>query len=91
VGPWAVNIRLNELSWSNTNTNVSFDLEFYLDGTAPANKFYTLQIRNNAVGYGYVAALEYDFNAGQYIRVKYVDQGTNCSDFALVLWISRLI
>jgi len=91
IGPWAVNIRLNELSWSNTNTNVSFDLLFYKNGTTAGDLFYTYQVRNSATGYGYVAGLTFDFNAGDYVRIKYVDQGTNCADFAVILWISRLV
>jgi hypothetical protein len=74
--------------WSNVNTNVSFDLQFFLNGSA--TPFYTYSTVNDADGMGYASGLTYTFNVGDYIKIKYIDQGTNASDFALVLWVSRL-
>jgi hypothetical protein len=90
VGPWAVNTKLHEISWSNTNTNVAFSLEFYKNGVTAGDLFYTMAVTSPNTGYGYISGLSYTFNAGDYIRIKYIDQGTNASDFALVLWISRI-
>jgi hypothetical protein len=90
VGPWAVNVKLHEISWSNTTSNVSFDLEFYKNGTAIGNLFHTLQVRSTNPGYGYVNGLTYEFAAGDYLKVKYIDQGTNATDLAVILWISRI-
>ena len=84
-----VNTKLNELTWANTNTNVSFDLKFYKNGILDANLFYTYQVRNGTT-YGFQSGLNFTFNAGDWIRIKYIDQGTNVNDFALVLWISRI-
>jgi hypothetical protein len=91
IGPWAVNVKLQEISWSNTNTNVAFSLEFYKNGTAPGNLFYTMTVTSPNSGYGYVSGLNYSFVAGDYVRIKYIDQGTNCADFGLILWISRIV
>jgi len=88
IGPFPVKLKLNEIMWSNVNTNVSFDLQFFLNGSA--TPFYTYSTVNDADGMGYASGLTYTFNVGDYIKIKYIDQGTNASDFALVLWVSRL-
>jgi hypothetical protein len=88
VGPFPVKLKLNELMWSNTNLNVSFDLLFYLNGSA--TPFYTYSTVSDADGMGYASGLSFSFAVGDYIKIKYVDQGTNASDMALVLWVSRI-
>jgi hypothetical protein len=88
IGPFPVKLKLNELMWSNTNLNVSFSLQFFLNGSAIP--FYTYSTVNDADGMGYASGLSYLFAAGDYIKIKYIDQGTNCADLGLVLWISRV-
>lgn len=85
-----VTTKLNEISWSNSNANVSFDIQFRL-GSKTGTIFYTMQVRSPNSGYGYVDGLNYSFNAGDVIYAQYIDQGTNCSDMDLILWISRIV
>lgn len=86
-----VETKLNELTWDNDSTNVSFDLEIYKNGTAPANLVYTYEVRNNLDGFDYLQNIDLSFAAGDWIRIKYIDQGTNARDFVLTLWISRIV
>jgi len=85
-----VNTKLHEITFGNSKTNVEFDLEFYKNGTAAGDIFYTYSVSSGADNYGYVAGLTYTFNAGDWIRIKYKDQGTNTSDLVVTLWISRI-
>lgn len=86
-----VNTKINELTWANSKTGVNFDLEFYKNGIAAGNLFYTFSVPDSgAVNYGYVASLNYTFSAGDYMRIKYIDQGNNTSDLVVTVWISRI-
>ncbi len=85
-----VNTKLNELTWTNTKVNVSFNLEIYKNGIAGGNLVYTYTVTSDADGLGYLAGINLSFNAGDWIRVKYIDTGTNCSDLVVTLWISRI-
>ena len=87
------NSRLSEITWDNSNTSVDFDIQFfryYADGTAySGNPFYTYEVRN--VDYGSIVTdLDFNLAAGDYIRLLYKDQGSNCSDLAMVLWCYKL-
>jgi hypothetical protein len=84
-----VNTKLNEITWSNQKTNVAFRIEFRT-GSKTGTIFYTLTITSPNVGYGYVSGLNFTFPAGTSIWAQYKDDGTNCSDMALDLWISRI-
>lgn len=86
-----VKSKINEITWANTNLNCDFDLLFYKNGTGAGELFYTLQVRASNPGYGYVSGLAYTFAAGDYMKIKYVDQGQNASDFVLVPWVSRIV
>lgn len=90
IGPFAVKTKLNEISWSNQTTNVQFRIDFYKNGTAPANLFYTLTVTSPNSGYGYVSGLNYTFDPGDILRLIYRDDGTNASDFSTTLWVSRI-
>jgi hypothetical protein len=87
-----VNFKITHLTWNNNRTSVDFDLTFYRyqqNGTPYAgNPFWTYEVRNGE--YGYVADLNYTFNAGDYMKIFYVDRGTNCSDFEGELWGTRI-
>ena len=86
-----VKTKINEITWDNNNGNVSFDLEFYKNGTSPSDLFWTYEVRNNANGWAYVTGLNFQFEAGDWIRIKYKDKGANCVDMVMVLWISRIV
>lgn len=89
---FAVKTKLEEFSWSNnvSNNGRSFDLEFYKNGITSNDLIYTYSVRDSENSYGYASGLEYTFNPGDYLRIKYVDQGLNCSDMNITLWVSRL-
>jgi len=77
------NMQFIGISWSNANSNCDFDLEFYKNGRT-TTKFRTYQARNLTLGYAYGWADS--FSAGDYIDVKYIDQGDNVSDMGLDLF-----
>ncbi len=72
--------KLVGISWSNNTVNADFDLEFYKNGILVGNKFRTYQARN--LTYGYEEGWSDSFVAGDWFRVKYIDQGDNVSDFS---------
>jgi hypothetical protein len=82
-----VKCRLNELAYSNANTDRSFDLGLYKNGR-PGTLLDTLEVRNSQNGY--FTSLNQDFNIGDYLDIKYVDKGNNASDLVLVLFIQVL-
>lgn len=85
-----VNIRLNEITWSNATTNVQFRIQFR-SGSKTGTIFHTMTVTSPNSGYGYVSGLSYDFPAGTTIWAQYLDDGTNASDLDLILWISRVV
>ncbi len=85
-----VNTRLNEITFSNAISDVEFDLQIFKNGIAGGDLIYTASFDTAAgIDYGYLANINLDFLAGDWIRIKYIDQGTNTSDLTVVLWISR--
>lgn len=84
-----VKTRLNEISWSNANTNVQFRIRFRLNSRT-GTILYTLTVTSPNSGLGYVSGINYDFNPGDSIHAQYLDDGTNASDMDLILWISRI-
>ena len=78
---------LMEYTWANKKTNRSFDLEFYKNGLNNSDIFLTEQIRNQE--YGYRTGINTMLNAGDRVRIKYKDQGNNCSDLVVVLYLIR--
>lgn len=84
-----VKTKLNEITWSNSTTNVEFHIEFRTGGKT-GTIFYTMTVTSTNPGYGYVTGLNYTFNAGDTIWAQYKDDGQNCSDMDLILWISRI-
>jgi len=85
-----VNTKLNEITWSNQNTNCDFHIEFRL-GSKTGTIFYTMYVTSPNPGYGYVSGLNYTFSPGDVIYAQYKDDGQNCSDMDLILWISRIV
>lgn len=75
-------LQLIGMSWGNSKSNVDFDLEFFKNGRG-TTKFRTYSATNLKQGYEFNWTDA--FSAGDYLDVKYVDQGDNASDFALDL------
>ena len=84
-----VKVQINEITWSNQNTNVEFRIEFRSNSKTGAI-FYTLTVTPTNPGYGYVDGLEFDFNPGDSVWAQYKDDGTNLSDAEITIWISRI-
>lgn len=89
-----VNIRIKEITWVNSNTNLgAFNFEFYKNGQLAGNLVftYTAPAADRTSGYGYyVWATNLDFDAGESLYIKNVrPSGTALADLALILWISR--
>ena len=84
-----VTLKINEITWSNQTTNVAFRVQFRL-GSKTGTIFYTLTVTSPNSGYGYVTGVNYTLTAGQVIYAQYLDDGTNCSDMDLILWVSRI-
>lgn len=78
---------VEEFSWSNSNSSVDFDLEFYKNGITSGDLYRTYQVRSSANDFDYETGWNDSFNAGDWIRILYKDQGTNLSDACLVLYI----
>jgi hypothetical protein len=84
-----VKVEINEISWSNQNTNVQFHIEFR-SGSKTGPIFYTLTVTSPNPGSGYVSGLAFPFNPGDTIWAQYKDDGTNMADAEVTLWISRV-
>ena len=87
---WPVDVRLNEITWSNSKTDVSFNIEFR-KGSKTGPIIYTLSVTSPNPGYGYVTGVNVDFVPGDTVWAQYKDTGINASDMDLVLWISRIV
>jgi len=75
-------VKFYGIEWSNANgTGRDFDLEFYKNGITVTEKFYTYPVRNSTYDYGSIIGLNYTFGVGDWMRVKYIDQGDNVADF----------
>jgi len=85
-----VKTKLNELTWANSDPSIDSDFEFYKNGTAAGNLIWTYQLRDTPNNYGYELEVDLFFEAGDWIRILHKDQGTNPSDMAMTLWISRI-
>ncbi|HLD91116.1 MAG TPA: hypothetical protein VI911_08905 [Patescibacteria group bacterium] len=86
---FAVKTKINEISWSNQTINVSFRVQFR-SVSKTGTIFYTLDVDSPNDGYGFVNGLDYTFDAGSVVYAQYLDDGTNCSDMDLTLWVSRV-
>jgi hypothetical protein len=84
-----VKTKLNEITWANQTTNVQFRIQFRTVSKT-GTIFHTLTVTSTNPGYGYVSGLSYTFNPGDIVYAQYLDDGTNCSDMSLTLWISRI-
>ena len=85
----AVNLRLNEISWSNQTINVAFRIQFRTVSKT-GTIVYTLTVTSPNDGYGFVSSINLNLTAGVPIYAQYLDDGNNCSDMDLILWVSRV-
>jgi hypothetical protein len=76
-------VRITDMAWCNTNTNVSFSLEFYKNGTVVGNRYRTQAIVSGTNRYGYYNNWADDFVAGDVLRIKYIKTTNTVSDFLL--------
>ena len=84
-----VNTRLNEITWSNQTADVEFRIQFRT-GSKTGTIFHTMTVTSTNPGYGYTSGLTYTFSPGDVIYAQYLDDGQNCSDMEVTLWISRI-
>lgn len=84
-----VTLKLNEITWSNQNTNVQFRIQFRLNSRT-GTIFYTLTVTSPNSGSGYVTGVNYTLSPGDTIHAQYLDDGTNAADMDLILWVSRV-
>lgn len=84
-----VKLQLNEITWSNQNINVQFNIEFRTVSKT-GTIFYTLTVIPTNPGYGSVSGLTFTFNPGDTIWAQYKDTGTNLADAEIGLWFSRI-
>jgi hypothetical protein len=84
-----VGVQINEITWSNQRDNVEFEIEFRT-GSKTGTIFYTLAVTPSNPGYGFVNGLTFNFSPGDTVWAQYKDNGYNCSDFEMTLWISRI-
>jgi len=87
-----VRSKIKEVTWANdpSRDNRDFDLEFYRNGEAAGDLYWTYQVRSSAEHYGFVDGRNDIFEAGDFMRIKYIDQGLNCADLVVVIWFSRI-
>lgn len=85
-----VDVRINEITWGNSRSDVSFDIEFRR-GSKTGPIVYTLSVTPSNPGYGYVTGVNVDFTPGESLWAQYKDTGLNAADMDLVLWISRIV
>jgi hypothetical protein len=87
-----VNTQINELTFANNRTSIECDLEIWDGGVATGTLVKTVSVSTAATN-NQVFDLNADnltFSAGDFIQIRYIDQGTNARDMVLVLWISRI-
>ena len=72
-----------EFTWSNNNASADFALEFRINTTGGA-AFFTWSVDNTQTA-AVVLPVPESFSIGDEIYVKYIDEGTNARDAAIVL------
>lgn len=87
-----VNTQLNELTFANDRDSIECDIEIWDGGVASGTLVKTVNVSTGS-GNNQVFDLNSDnltFNQGDFIQLRYKDQGTNARDMVIVLWISRI-
>lgn len=92
-----VNTRLKEITWSNANISIrAMSIKIYKNGQAGGDLIDTriVPAGERTAGFGFYAyPTNLDFVAGDtmYVQVDYTAAGTNMSDLAIVIWVSRIV
>lgn len=87
-----VNTQLNEVTFANNRNSVECDIEIWDGGVDAGTLIKTLNVSTGGTD-NQVFDITVDnltFTAGDFIQLRYKDQGTNARDMVVVLWISRL-
>jgi len=82
VIPW--NCTLKEYTFSSNKTSIDGRMDFYVNGTNAGNIVYGVQFNN--VDNTLIDYPNIQLNAGDLLRLRWVDQGTNPSDTVSVLF-----
>lgn len=83
-----VSLKINEITWANSNTNVEFTIQFRLNSKTGPIVFSVTGTSPNS-GSGFVTGVNYVLNPGQTLWAQYIDNGNNMNDLDLILWVSR--
>ena len=78
---------LLELTFSNKNSDADFDLELYKNGLTVTEKFHTIN-KTNILTFTETGIDEH-FNANDKFYIKFIDQGKNPSDVAIILFLQN--
>lgn len=87
-----VKTKLNEIAFANNRNSVECDLEIWENGVGTGTLVKTVNISTGAGVKFQAVDLNADnliFDVGDFIQLRYIDQGTNARDMVVVLWISR--
>jgi hypothetical protein len=80
--PW--DCTLTEYTFSNNRTSVDGRMDFYVNGTDPADIVYSISFSN--VNRVLTDSPNFDLNAGDLLRLRWVDQGQNPRDVGSTLF-----
>jgi hypothetical protein len=84
-----VTLRVNEITWANSNSNVAFRIEFRTVSKT-GTIFYTLTVTSPNSGSGFVTGVNFDLPPGTTVWAQYKDDGTNAQDLDIIIWVSRV-
>lgn len=84
-----VALKINEITWSNANTNVQFRIQFRLNSRT-GTIFYTLTVTSPNTGNGFATGINFNLAPGDTVHAQYLDDGNNVVDLNLMLWVSRV-
>lgn len=88
-----VNTQLNEITFSNNRNSIECDIEIWDGEVTTGTLIKTISVNTGGSGKTQVFDLNADnltFTAGDFIQLRYINQGTNARDMVIVLWISRI-
>lgn len=88
-----VNTKINEITFANDRSNVDGSVEIFKNGTAPANLLTTIDISTTGGGrskFFDLNSLNINLIAGEFLKLRFIDQGINPRDAIFVLFFSRI-
>jgi len=81
-------LTIKKLTWANRRSGIDCDWKIYKNGISESDVCQVLEFRNTPNDYG-TFDCDVDFSEGDWIRIMYVDQGTNMSDLNAIMWGER--